>query len=653
MAPLLYNSASSSPSVCSSPGTDENPETEDEASLLGHQLDQSRQECLRAGASDHGVTESNGRAYPTAHLINYDHTGNSYDLSENEPFDSSARAMVHVPAVRGVFVVTCLWMLAMAYLAVLIGATFYRGTDSPLPLLITKQKLPIVDEFIHIAETQAKISMVVVRAIGHAHATNFTLARSADSFNNAVVDLGAHLRLLERMARTQEHRSRYGEAPDCLHPPESTPSVVLLRRLHEEAWNLSTIDVDKLLSRCRRSTSYNKMYVGEALKWLDFYAESSTQSAGDGIDDTEDDASGPAFEEIRVANVTAPEVLWVMDRYVGFMRDDAKGDIAILRKVVARLKAVEVYTESVIERDKKCVLPATQYMQFHLARRDRTYSEEVTFRSKARHPYDDALSLLNIGLLPHLVRFKEAAEALGEQIRRCEGSSESIVARYDILKSRTSLFLEPLWWQRARGQPWVDAEHAVHWWLPGREDVYEDLAVLEKHLALVKAKVERAAVAIHMSNIERGYDDSDRERRMWKDDTHSGSDLMEKLRVLWELSSGLAGRGLDKLKRLARGDDAEQETRLYDILDVLPNATNQEIKKAYRLLTVQYHPDKNPGDSEAALKYQELVDAYHILSDSEQRAVYDRYGDKGLKGELLSHEGSTDWVAEFFKVFPD
>src|SRR2546423_9021492 len=67
----------------------------------------------------------------------------------------------------------------------------------------------------------------------------------------------------------------------------------------------------------------------------------------------------------------------------------------------------------------------------------------------------------------------------------------------------------------------------------------------------------------------------------------------------------------------------------YEILGVTRTATEQEIKSAYRRLAVKFHPDKNPGDSEAEEKFKEAAEAYAVLSDEEKRARYDRYGHAG------------------------
>ena len=70
----------------------------------------------------------------------------------------------------------------------------------------------------------------------------------------------------------------------------------------------------------------------------------------------------------------------------------------------------------------------------------------------------------------------------------------------------------------------------------------------------------------------------------------------------------------------------------YDVLGVGRNADADEIKKAYRKSALKYHPDKNPGDKESEDKFKEATEAYEVLSDSEKRDIYDRFGHNGLKG---------------------
>ncbi len=70
----------------------------------------------------------------------------------------------------------------------------------------------------------------------------------------------------------------------------------------------------------------------------------------------------------------------------------------------------------------------------------------------------------------------------------------------------------------------------------------------------------------------------------------------------------------------------------YEVLGVGKNASDDEIKKAYRKLAVKYHPDKNPGDKEAEAKFKEISEAHEVLSDKQKRARYDQFGHAGVGG---------------------
>ena len=70
----------------------------------------------------------------------------------------------------------------------------------------------------------------------------------------------------------------------------------------------------------------------------------------------------------------------------------------------------------------------------------------------------------------------------------------------------------------------------------------------------------------------------------------------------------------------------------YEVLGVSKSATAEEIKKAYRKLAIQYHPDKNPGNKEAEEKFKEAAEAYDVLSNPEKRKRYDTYGHAGMGG---------------------
>nr|GMD36777.1 DnaJ homolog subfamily B member 13-like [Ipomoea batatas] len=70
----------------------------------------------------------------------------------------------------------------------------------------------------------------------------------------------------------------------------------------------------------------------------------------------------------------------------------------------------------------------------------------------------------------------------------------------------------------------------------------------------------------------------------------------------------------------------------YKILDVDRNAKDDDLKKAYRKLAMKWHPDKNPNNKkEAEAKFKQISEAYDVLSDPQKRAVYDQYGEEGLK----------------------
>src|SRR5579863_6282853 len=71
----------------------------------------------------------------------------------------------------------------------------------------------------------------------------------------------------------------------------------------------------------------------------------------------------------------------------------------------------------------------------------------------------------------------------------------------------------------------------------------------------------------------------------------------------------------------------------YEVLGVSRGANDQELKSAYRKQALKYHPDRNPGDKAAEEKFKEASEAYQVLSDTDKRAAYDRFGHAGLNGQ--------------------
>ncbi len=92
----------------------------------------------------------------------------------------------------------------------------------------------------------------------------------------------------------------------------------------------------------------------------------------------------------------------------------------------------------------------------------------------------------------------------------------------------------------------------------------------------------------------------------------------------------------------------------YDILGVSRDAEAEEIKKAYRKLAMQYHPDRNVGDQDAEDKFKEAAEAYEVLRDPDKRARYDRYGHAGLEGVQMPHFHDMQDIMDLFgSVFGD
>jgi molecular chaperone DnaJ len=92
----------------------------------------------------------------------------------------------------------------------------------------------------------------------------------------------------------------------------------------------------------------------------------------------------------------------------------------------------------------------------------------------------------------------------------------------------------------------------------------------------------------------------------------------------------------------------------YEVLGISRNAGDEEIKRAYRKLALQYHPDRNPGDKEAEENFKEAAEAYEVLRDREKRQIYDRFGHEGLEGRgFRGFSGFEDIFASFGDIFED
>ena len=94
----------------------------------------------------------------------------------------------------------------------------------------------------------------------------------------------------------------------------------------------------------------------------------------------------------------------------------------------------------------------------------------------------------------------------------------------------------------------------------------------------------------------------------------------------------------------------------YEVLGVSKNASEDEIKKAYRKLAIKYHPDRNPDDPEAEAKFKEAAEAYDVLHDPQKRQQYDQFGfdapGGGFGGGPFGGGGGFS-VDDIFSMFGD
>src|SRR3954469_4353055 len=91
----------------------------------------------------------------------------------------------------------------------------------------------------------------------------------------------------------------------------------------------------------------------------------------------------------------------------------------------------------------------------------------------------------------------------------------------------------------------------------------------------------------------------------------------------------------------------------YSVLGVERTAADDDIKKAYRKLAMQFHPDRNGGSKEAEERFKSMTEAYDVLRDPNKRAAYDRYGEAGLRGGMggFHHVDLSEALGIFMRDF--
>lgn len=102
--------------------------------------------------------------------------------------------------------------------------------------------------------------------------------------------------------------------------------------------------------------------------------------------------------------------------------------------------------------------------------------------------------------------------------------------------------------------------------------------------------------------------------------------------------------------RAAKVNTMASKRDYYEVLGVARSASDADIRTAYRKLAMQYHPDKNPGNTEAEDKFKEAAEAYEVLGDADKKSRYDRYGHQGLEGTGF-HEFTN--IEDIFEAFGD
>ncbi|MCO4757530.1 MAG: DnaJ domain-containing protein, partial [Oceanospirillaceae bacterium] len=90
----------------------------------------------------------------------------------------------------------------------------------------------------------------------------------------------------------------------------------------------------------------------------------------------------------------------------------------------------------------------------------------------------------------------------------------------------------------------------------------------------------------------------------------------------------------------------------YEVLGVDKNASDRDIKKAFRRMAMKYHPDRNPDDKESEENFKEVNEAYEVLSDAQKKAAYDQYGHAGVNPNMGGGQGGG-FEGGFGDIFGD
>jgi molecular chaperone DnaJ len=93
-----------------------------------------------------------------------------------------------------------------------------------------------------------------------------------------------------------------------------------------------------------------------------------------------------------------------------------------------------------------------------------------------------------------------------------------------------------------------------------------------------------------------------------------------------------------------------QKRDYYEVLGITRQATQKEVADAYRKLALQHHPDRNPNNQEAVVKFKEAAEAFEVLSDGDKRSRYDRYGHAGVEGNVHQFNDANDIFEAFSEI---